>query len=463
LWGPRVSQFDDLLRAHLEAPRAGRPPQAPALEPVNRLDFEAAHTAKALTGIPWYRRYDRRVGRELARYTAGNQAAAEIRRREAAQAEKQAQLDREWQRLESNEPPVVTDAVRHSLEALPWTARVLGVTGDRADLVIVFGSLEELVPERKAGYTPTGRPSSKKMTKTERNSFYVEALASVTVASARRAFAAAPGLRHIASLAVREALDADAIEPVSYALISRPALGRSSRESAAEVLTGGGTYEVERKGRTGEVVPLAIQASHPAQDLARKASSTLSRPFVQLTLPSVRKNAEAATSRGTPREAGAKIRVEPRAPRQSRTKSEDPDVRRRAVERLAAKGGEAAVEGLIEALSDANADVRWEAAFGLRGVHNDTVVGPLSRALSDADSGVRVQVAGALAALQSESALPSLLKAVKDSNADVRFEAVYGLGELRHPQAQQALQVAREDSDKGVREAAETFLDYAED
>jgi hypothetical protein len=65
------------------------------------------------------------------------------------------------------------------------------------------GSPSELIPEREVTTTPTGKLTHKRRTKNAINALYAEILASHVVATAREAFAVAPGLHTVRILAIR--------------------------------------------------------------------------------------------------------------------------------------------------------------------------------------------------------------------------------------------------------------------
>jgi len=106
----------------------------------------------------------------------------------------------------------------------------------------------------------------------------------------------------------------------------------------------------------------------------------------------------------------------------------DPTVRARAawaLDRIRAPAGGAA---LTQALSDAAAQVRIQAAYALRGLQGVQAIPALaSLLLYDPDVAVRRAVAGVLGALRDASAIPALRAALADTDPSVRQQATRAL------------------------------------
>jgi hypothetical protein len=130
--------------------------------------------------------------------------------------------------------------------------------------VIMLYEAPESIPDRKPALTPSGKPTMHKRTKTDRNQLYAASLASNVLATAKEAFAVAPGINSVAIMVMRK-------DPPSQN--GRPALsclycGRCKRERFQQLdwpqvdpLTEISTVPdalIERKGRTAEVVPLDL-------------------------------------------------------------------------------------------------------------------------------------------------------------------------------------------------------------
>lgn len=107
----------------------------------------------------------------------------------------------------------------------------------------------------------------------------------------------------------------------------------------------------------------------------------------------------------------------------------DPAVRAKVVDTLS-KRGEAALEPLIRALTDAHWDVRRKAAWALGYIGDLRAVEPLIHALTDDHRGVREQAAWALGHMKDLRAIEPLINAFTDDYSDVRCEAARSLALL---------------------------------
>ena len=86
-------------------------------------------------------------------------------------------------------------------------------------------SLEDVVAERKAAITPSGKPTIHKRNKGERTELYLEALSSHALATAKEAFAVCPKIKHVGLAIVRNGFDPargdQTLEPIVLAVVSR--------------------------------------------------------------------------------------------------------------------------------------------------------------------------------------------------------------------------------------------------
>ena len=93
----------------------------------------------------------------------------------------------------------------------------------------------------------------------------------------------------------------------------------------------------------------------------------------------------------------------------------------------------------------------------------EAAVDGLIAALSDSDAGVRRQAAYALGELRSGRAVEGLTRALKDEAVEVRASAISALGEIRDPRAAAAIAGALKDADPGVRARAASALSELRD
>jgi hypothetical protein len=223
------------------------PPVAPDPEPVDRYSLMRAHRKEERKGIPIYRPGDRVRAARVADEAAENEAEEEEERRQADQrkeqerldgiwgelqaaraaaaerlpvaveAEKQRraakrsseqkELDAEWERLEANDPMTTIAVLETAFADNHSPAAPLDCEGDRTTVAMQFPQPDEVVPERKPAITPGGKRTLKKRTKTEANALYLEALGSNVLATAKEAFAAAPGTEVVQMVVIRRETD----------------------------------------------------------------------------------------------------------------------------------------------------------------------------------------------------------------------------------------------------------------
>jgi len=109
---------------------------------------------------------------------------------------------------------------------------------------------------------------------------------------------------------------------------------------------------------------------------------------------------------------------------------------------------------LVAALSDADRQVREQAAIGLAVTPGADVIDPLLSALKDPDSQVREKAAIGLAFRRDPKIIDPLLTAMEDSDSQVREKAAIALGASGDRRAIAALTKATMDPDAQVREKA---------
>jgi HEAT repeat protein/beta-lactamase regulating signal transducer with metallopeptidase domain len=133
------------------------------------------------------------------------------------------------------------------------------------------------------------------------------------------------------------------------------------------------------------------------------------------------------------------------------------------------KGGQqataAAVNSLIGALSDSDAEVRMSSVQALGQLEDERAVIALSNALrNDSDARVRRVAAWALGNIEDARAVPALTHALKnDRDAEVRRTSVWALGQIESASAVPALTEAMRDADSEVRSTAVWALGQIED
>jgi HEAT repeat protein/beta-lactamase regulating signal transducer with metallopeptidase domain len=109
-------------------------------------------------------------------------------------------------------------------------------------------------------------------------------------------------------------------------------------------------------------------------------------------------------------------------------------------------------------LTDADADIRHEAAHGLGSAGLSEPPAVLLAASKDKSADVRQAVAEALGQIGHARGVPTLKEMLADANADVREQAIESLSEIRDQSALEALVGALKSSDPVVRRSAAEAL-----
>ena len=132
---------------------------------------------------------------------------------------------------------------------------------------------------------------------------------------------------------------------------------------------------------------------------------------------------------------------------------DDVKVRKEAVEALVGVTDEEAIEPLIKATTDENAQVRFKAAEIL-GSMGDVAVDKLIEEFKNAEGKDKRFLAFALKETEDKKVIPYFVEATTDEDFGVRKVAVRALGELQAEDELDSIAVCLEDEDWGVRLAA---------
>ena len=132
---------------------------------------------------------------------------------------------------------------------------------------------------------------------------------------------------------------------------------------------------------------------------------------------------------------------------------DDVKVRKEAIESLVGITDEEAIEPLIKATTDENAQVRFKAAEIL-GSMGDVAVDRLIEEFKNADGKDKRFLAFALKETEDKKVIPYFVEATEDEDFGVRKVAVRSLGELQADDELDAIAKCLEDEDWGVKLAA---------
>ena len=277
----KVAQTErELVSAHLEEFPLAQPQQAPDPTPVDRSEILRDLRKEALSGISFFKRSERRAAREAADEPAEHAIRAEERRRAEEQAKEQARLDAAWQQLLNNEPQVVLSALEAAFEDNQAPAAPIDCQDDEVTVLMLYES-PEMIPDNKPALTPAGKPTLRKRNKTERNELYATSLASNVLATAKEAFAVAPGINRVIVMVARKDESPQPERPVLYCLycgsLERSRFDRIDWSSVDPLEEISNTPEalIERKGRAAEVVPLNLSDEPDLAAVLRAAAEAV--------------------------------------------------------------------------------------------------------------------------------------------------------------------------------------------
>ena len=156
----------------------------------------------ALAGVSIFRRSTRKAA-QAAAVLATRMECYELQAAGQAQhTAVQQEADKLWQRLITNDPDVVLAVLSQAFQTSSANAAPLGVWDAEAHLVLLAPDLAAL-PERHPTTTAAGNLSLKKFTKGEMADLYKQLVAGLVLATAKEAFAVAPGLTEIRIVSLR--------------------------------------------------------------------------------------------------------------------------------------------------------------------------------------------------------------------------------------------------------------------
>lgn len=124
----------------------------------------------------------------------------------------------------------------------------------------------------------------------------------------------------------------------------------------------------------------------------------------------------------------------------------------------AADYGSVAVEPLIAELADLNSPSRRDVINSLGQLGDSRAIGPLLAAVNDTDPNIRVAAVDALNGVRDMEVIAGLIGALKDAVSYVRAVAAAGLGKAGDPSAVEPLMAVLTDDDWEVRKAASDAL-----
>jgi len=179
------------------------PPVAPAPAPVDEAAFRRWHEQQALRGLSLLQWQARNLARRRAAEAAQHDIYMTVSRGLWERSQLQQHLDGQWRRLLANDPDVVTATLTEAFEEGQTPVAVTGVENGEASVLVMVPGIEA-VPERMPSRTPAGNLSIAKITKSQRNSFYLSMICGHALMTVREALAVAPGLQAVRLAVVRQ-------------------------------------------------------------------------------------------------------------------------------------------------------------------------------------------------------------------------------------------------------------------
>jgi hypothetical protein len=181
----------------------------------------------ALARVSIFRRSTRKAAKAAALLATRMECSELEAAGEAQYRAIQQETDNLWQRLITNDPEVVLAVLSHAFHNSSAHAAPLGVWHAEAQLALLAPDLAAL-PERHPTTTAAGNLSLKKFTKGEIADLYKQLVAGLVLATAKEAFAVAPGVAEIRIVVLRNT-PADAYgkirpEAILAARVARTAL-----------------------------------------------------------------------------------------------------------------------------------------------------------------------------------------------------------------------------------------------
>jgi hypothetical protein len=180
----------------------------------------------ALARVSIFRRSTRKAAKAAALLATRMECSELEAAGEAQYRAIQQETDNLWQRLITNDPAVVFAVLSHTFHNSSAHAAPLGVWDAEAQLALLAPDLAGL-PERHPTTTAAGNLSLKKFTKGEMADLYKQLVAGLVLATAKEAFAVAPGVTEMRIVVLRNT-PADAYGKIRPEAILAARVGRAA-------------------------------------------------------------------------------------------------------------------------------------------------------------------------------------------------------------------------------------------
>lgn len=220
---------------------------------------------KGIDGIGWWKFGERRRIHREARASVQREADEEFQAAQVEVAADQVLADEWWSELQAGEPDIVIDALNDAFYDNVQEAVAVDAADGTASVVLAMPQLED-VPERYAALTPTGLPTTKSYTQTDRNALHLHLILAHVAVTLREAFAVVPSLKQVRMAVVERT---DRVDVVLAGVFPRSAVDRlDDTDAPMNLLDLGEEIIVNRTGRTNQVAPIDVSAEPDLAELA---------------------------------------------------------------------------------------------------------------------------------------------------------------------------------------------------
>lgn len=243
----RLAELMAVQRQRFAAPSR---PLVPGPASVDPAPFRKAESVRRRGEARFWQRAKRRQIRGEVELHVRGAVARESVRLQAVHHEHQTRADAWWSALLRGEQQVLTAALRAAFADNSAPVSVVHADAASATLVVGMPGMDVL-PDKKAHVTPTGRLSAKAWTKTELNEVYADLVAAHLLATIRESWAVGPSLVRLRVVGIRRA-PLGANELLFDVDVTRDG-GRWADDRQGRGVLHGAPVGLNRSGRTLEV------------------------------------------------------------------------------------------------------------------------------------------------------------------------------------------------------------------
>jgi hypothetical protein len=193
----------------------------------------------------------------------------------------QRELDEHWKLLSESDPHTVLETLEAAFGDNEAPAAPIDCEDGRATVVLLVEG-EELVPERVPSVTPTGRATTRKLSQTDRNKFYLSWAFSNVLVTVKEAFAVAPGLGAVTIVTLRKESNPfgeTRLQAIYSGTFTKERFQRLdfSRDDVLDAPLYTEEVRFDSKGRTMAVQPLDLEQHPDLKKLVETAASDVGR------------------------------------------------------------------------------------------------------------------------------------------------------------------------------------------